>query len=234
MHTSEGGDRSRSVAAATPDRDVPAALAVVGGTALGLVTMALHPDGTQLLRDLERYGARTVFAHGMAIAGIPLLLLGLFAFTARLQAAGAPTLARLACIVYAMASVAAFNAAVASGFVAPMIAARLSAGSGADSELWSELFRFNWMVNQGFALIFVVGLGVAILLWSVAGWRTGALARWLAVVGVGVGGTLILLILSGRTHLDVHTVGLVVLGQSVWMVGVAMTFLGGGPRRPEA
>lgn len=217
----------------TLDRNVPAGVSLIVGSALGLLTMALHPDGSQLLRDLETYGPRTVLAHGLAIAGLPLSLFGPVAFSARLRVVGAPALGQLALLVYAAASIAAFNAAVASGFVSPMIAERYLALTGPEAELWLSLFRFNGMVNQGFAGIWVFGMGGAMLLWSLAAWRTRLLARSIAGVGLIVGGALVLFIGSGRTHLDVHTVGLIVLGQSVWMIAVALQCLAGGPRRPE-
>jgi hypothetical protein len=212
--------------------DRTAARSLIAGTVMALATMAMHPTGTALLRDYDATVVRNAVAHGLAIAAIAPTLLGLLALTRRLRSAGAPALADGAMLVQSVAMVAVLIAGVASGLTGPMVAARLLDAEPAAAATWRALFSYNGMINQGFAAVYVAGTGLAVLLWSVAIWRTRALPRWLATLGAIVGGGLLVLILSGRTHLDVHTFGLIVLALSAWLLGVAARLLQSPPPAP--
>ena len=48
--------------------------------------------------------------------------------------------------------------------------------------------------------------------------KTGALARGIGVYGLFLSPVIILALLSGHLHLDVHGFGMVVLGQSIWFI----------------
>lgn len=211
--------------------DRASGIVLIIGTALGLITMSMHPTGADLLRSYDDTVTRNTWAHGLAIAGIPATLLGLWAFSQRLRLGGAPVLANAGMSVYIIAAMAVLVAAVASGLTAPMVARRILESSGAEQETWRALFAFNGMINQGFAAVYVVALGVAMLLWSAALWRTQAMPRALGALGALVGLALVALMLGGRPHLDVHTFGLIIVAVSLWMLGVGAGLIS---RRPPA
>jgi hypothetical protein len=197
-------------------------MVLIGGTALGLITMSMHPSGADLLRSYDETVLRNTLAHGLAIAGIPATLLGLWVFTQRLRLAGAPVLASAGMSVYLVAAAAVLIAAVASGLTAPMVARRILESAGTEQETWRAFFAFNGMINQGFAAVYVVALGVAMLLWSAALWVTRMMPRALAALGLLVGIALVVLMLGGRPHLSVHTFGLIIVAVSLWMLGVGV------------
>ena len=83
------------------------------------------------------------------------------------------------------------------------------------------------------ATVFVAASSIAIGVWSVAMLRAREFPHWLAWLGLLVGGTLVGITLLGRLRLDVHHFGLVVLAQSVWIVGTGIALVR-APRGPSS
>ena len=191
--------------------------ALMAGSAMLLATMAFHPTGHAVLRDPGGTTARlSTGVHALALAAVPLLLLGGLALTRRLRERRA--LAELAFCCHALGLGAGVLAALASGFLSTALLARAAGETGAAREATLLLVRYSGLVNQGSARV-LVGMGsAAILLWSVAAVRSARLPRGAAWLGVVVGSMALTLLLAGRLPLDVHGYGAVVLGQSAWMV----------------
>ncbi len=197
--------------------------ALLAGALLGLVTMALHPTGADLLRDYDTFAPKVILAHTLAIAAVPLTFFGALSLRRRLADAGATALADFGLVSFGLASVAVLIAAVASGLIAPMIAARILRSVGTEAEQARMLFSYNGMINHGFAFVFVGAAAAAMTAWSAAILRTSAQARIprsLGVLGLLVGLGLLVITLAGRLRLDVHHFGMVVVAQSAWWVGI--------------
>lgn len=205
-----------------------AGLTVIIGTCCAVITMALHPSGAEILRAYEDTLFRNTVAHGLALFAVPLLLFGMREFSHGLARDGEDATARLAWMVYACASGCVVIAGTASGLISPAMARRVL--DAPETAHWSALFTYTGVVNQSFATLYVIGLGLAMLLWSSTAWRRSALPRWLAGLGAVVGAAFVLLMLGGRPHLDVHTFGAIVLAQAVWFLGVGFRLLQAGPR----
>ena len=197
--------------------------ALIVGAAMGLVTMAFHPSGAQMLRDFERNAPINVAVHTLALLAVPVTFFGAVALARRL--AVSPGLSRFALIVFGMAQIAVMVAAVASGLLATMLVSRILTSTGAEAESARLLLSFSGMLNHAFATVFVVASSIAIGVWSVAMWRARDFPRWLAWLGLLVGSTLVGITLLGRLRLDVHHFGLVVLAQSVWIIGTGITLV---------
>lgn len=208
----------------------PNGLALVAATFCLLVTMSLHPSGAQLLNDYRATVMKNVVAHGIALVGIPVSLMGALGIARRLRRRGAGASADLGGITFLVSNVAVLIAGTASGLIAPAIAARLQLPDPATEALWRALFRFTGIINQSFALLYVVGLALSVLVWAIGMWRSVAFPRWLAVVGGLLAAALLSVLVISRAHLDVHTFGLVVLLQGAWMLAVAWQML----RRPAS
>lgn len=191
-----------------------AAGALFVAAAAGLAAMAFHPTGHDLLHgpDAGAAALRTRLVHGLAIAGLWLQATGLLAVTRRLQRPSVG-LAELAGLAQLLAAVAGTIAAMASGFVAPRLAAAVPP--------LPDLWHANGLQNRVFAQLFVVAGSAAMTLWSLGGAR-GALPRWLAGLGLVLGATAVVLVASGLLRLSVHGMGAVVLLQTVWQVAVAV------------
>ncbi|MGZ8376519.1 MAG: hypothetical protein ACXWZS_07620 [Gemmatirosa sp.] len=190
--------------------------------------MAFHPTGHAIVRDPTGAVARlSAGVHGLALAAVPVLLLGALTLTRRLAARGA--LAELALCFHAVGAVAGLLAALASGFLSTGLLVRAAGETGAAREATLLLARYSGLLNQASARV-LVGMGsAAILLWSIAILRTGRLSRATGIVGVVVAGVALAFLLAGRLQLDVHGFGAVVLGQAVWLV-----LVGRGLRRAPA
>lgn len=197
--------------------------ALIVGAAMGLVTMAFHPSGAQMLRDFERNAPINVAVHTLALLAVPVTFFGAVALARRL--AGSPGLSRFALIVFGMAQIAVMVAAIASGLLATTLVSRILGSTGTEAESARLLLRFSGMLNHAFATVFVAASSIAIGVWSVAMWRARDFPRWLAWLGLLVGSTLVGITLLGRLRLDVHHFGLVVLAQSVWIIGTGITLV---------
>ena len=201
--------------------DRTAALALIAGSSAGLVTMALHPTGADVVANATTGSPNTLSqaVHALAVVAQPLVLAGALALTLRLRARR--DLSVGAYVFFAMASVAVIVAAVASGFLAPGVLRGLDAADAPARVTMLSALRFVGLVNQTFAILHVAFSGIAILLWSSAMLAGREMSRALAVYGLVLGALLLVGIVSGTLQLDIHGFGLVVLGEGAWMVWAA-------------
>lgn len=195
-------------------RESGAAAALLTGSLFGLVVMAWHPTGRELLAGEPGTAVqRAQLVHGIAIAAIVLQTFGTLAITRRV-ARRSLGLAELAQVAQVVAAAAGCLAAVASGFVAPGM--RELRGDGPPAELWS----LNFHVNQVFAAAYVIASATAIASWSLAGWSS-RLPRAVCMFGVVVAPLAVALVAVGHLRLDIHGFAAILLGQAAWLVAVA-------------
>jgi hypothetical protein len=209
------------------------AAALVAGALATLVTMALHPRGGEALRDgetLSRAGVAAVVSHSIALAGVPLLLLGFWGLSRRLGWDSA--LVRLAFVTYSLGSAAVVNAALMSGLVAPGVALSIRAASPEGSPVVQSFFAYTFVLNQSFARVYVVASSAAVVLWSVRGLRLGAPWRGAGVFGALAGAAVAAAVVSGALPLNVHGFGHVVLLQSAWTIWMAARLAADGDGGP--
>jgi hypothetical protein len=200
-------------------RDVAAGVLLIVGAAAGVVVMGLHPTAHGLMspESGSHLAQLNVVVHGLALATVPMILLGLLALSRRL----APSdLAIAALVVYAWGCVAVMSAAVASGFVSPRVIARMAATDG--SRMPDEFLLYTGFLNQGFAKVDVVATSVGILLFSAAILRGGRLSRPVGAFGAAVMTAILLLFFVGHLRLDVHGFGMVIFAQSAWLIWVGV------------
>lgn len=196
-------------------RDVASGALLIAGALAGLVVMSLHPTGHDLANPekFQRLALLNVRVHSLALVATPMVFLGMLGLSRRL---GSPDLARAALVAFGFGGAAVMSAAVASGFVAPGVMARIIAAEG--SRVPEAFLVYTGLWNQGFAKVNVVAYGVGILLWSAAILRSGRLARASGSVGVALGAVILVAFLSGHLRLDVHGFGLVTFAQSGWLI----------------
>lgn len=204
-------------------------IALVAGSIAGIITMSLHPSGQDLMEP-GRFAATAfvgIAVHALAIASLPVLFLGAWALTRRLDAPD--RLAWAALVVYGFGLAAVMAAASVSGFIAPDLVRAQSGASPPESDIWRILFHYNGLVNQAFARVFAVASCTAIALWSAGMVRRKVLAPGVGIYGIVVGCAVAVLVLAGRLRLDIHGMGLVVVAQAVWfiVVGVRLYRLAG-------
>lgn len=200
---------------------------LIAGTLAGMVTMVLHPTGSQLLADVQRVAPVAVAVHALALAGLAITFFGTIGLTRRLSLDGEGAIAGL--VAYGMAAVAVLIAAVASGLLATGLASHLAVASGTDRELTAALFNYTGQINQAFARVYAIASSVAILLWSGAIISHGRLARGSGILGVVVGVLALLAVTIGHMRLDVHGMGAVVLTQGAWMITMGVLLIRARP-----
>jgi hypothetical protein len=198
------------------------ATALIVGITGSLVTMALHPTGSDVAREAAAGGSNAVArgAHVLAIAMQPLLAAGFLGLTLLLTRRR--ELAATAFVGYAIATMAVVIAAACSGLVSPKLIEAAVAADGAERAGYLAQARFAFILNQAMAKIFVGLTAGAIVLWSAAMLGGDGFPRPLAWFGIVVGGSGAVAIVSGRLPLHVQGFGLVVLVLAAWIVGVAV------------
>lgn len=190
-----------------------------------IITMVLHPTGHVASSQLEAMIPMLIAVHALALACLPVMFLGAWGLSQRV--AGPAHLALGALVVYTFALAAVMNAAVADGLVTPGLLRQIVASAGKQAAIdgWLMMSRYNFYVNQGYAQVFVAGSSVAIVLWSVAGWRNRALARGLGIFGWILGAVTLVALFSGHLTLDKHGFGLVIFGQGAWFIGAGVLLM---------
>ena len=214
----------------TMTTDRSAALALVAGSLAGLVVMALHPTGGEVSREASAGGGMVLVqaVHWLAIVAQPLLLAGTLAITMSLRARRDAAVA--AYIFFAVGSVAILIAAAASGLVSPAVLGGMHDTDSSGTMSMENALHYTFLLNQAFARIYVVLGALAIVLWSWAILGGRELPRALAVYGLVLGAVLVMGLASGHLTLGIHGFGLVILGQSVWMIWAAAALWRGGER----
>jgi len=208
-------------------REAASGILLVAGSLAGVLVMLLHPTSHHLLsgEKTAQAAALNTMVHGLALAAVPAVFLGLLGLARRL---GPSDLTTAALVVYGFGAVAVISAAVASGFVATPVAERTLAAEGSAREIYHGLLWYTGRLNQGFAQVHVVASSVAILLWAVAILKSGRMSRATGVAGAVVGAGVLLAFLSGRLRLDVHGFGIVTFAQSAWMAWLGALLFGEG------
>lgn len=200
------------------------AIAIFIGTLGGIVTMAFHPTGNDLLNPADEVARRNEMiatgVHILAIVCLPIVFFGLQGFS-RLLSLDKPIVSA-ALIVYGFGLLAVMNSAVFSGLVGTTLTRRILESEAAERGVWRALLHYNGLLNQGFSKVYVIFVSVALILWSIAFFNRGKLPKITAVIGFLVGAFGLLGLLSGHLRLDVHGFGLYIFAQSVWLVLVGI------------
>jgi len=197
-------------------RDTAAGLTFIIGSAGLLVTMGLHPTGGSIER-MAHVARMARIAHSLAIASIPLMLIGGLGLTARLRAD--PVFAPAGFVVYAIGCLGGMLAAVVNGLVAPTYAEWV-VGEVKNRTTDSAILHYGHALGAAFANIYMIATAVATMLWSAAILRSRALASWAGWLGILLGSLALVAVLGGFLGLSVHEFSNFVLGISVWTIAV--------------
>jgi hypothetical protein len=197
-------------------------LALILGSAGSIITMALHPTGHDLAApgQLTPVTHMVVAVHTLALICLPVMFLGAWGLSRRL--ASPDRLSMMALVFYGFATVAVMNAAAVSGFMSPYIAKQMAEADPAMHDMWHAMFHYNGQLNQAFAMVFVVAVSVAIVLWSVAIMKSKEFAMSAGIYGCILGPMTIVAVVSGHVTLGVHGFGMIVLCQAIWYVAIGV------------
>jgi hypothetical protein len=197
-------------------RDIVSGMCLIAGSLASMLVMVFHPTSADVVThaNFAQQAALNMGVHGVAIAAIPVLFLGLLGVSRRL---GPSDLTNAALVAYGFGGMAVMCAAVADGFVAtPVIGQILTVETSRDT--YQALLKYTGMWNQGFATVYVVASSVALLLWSAVIMKSAEMALAAGVAGITVGGGVLLGFFGGLLRLDAHGFGIVVFAQCGWFI----------------
>ena len=203
-------------------------IALIIGAVSGIITMSLHPvTGAHPITpdQFEKLATLMIGVHVLAIAGVPFSFLGAFALARRLDSPG--RLALVGLVIYSLGLVAVTIAPAISGLVGTEILGHIIA-RGAESEQWRILMKYNFLINQAFAKIFVVASCSAVLLWSLMIVKSRTLPVAIGIYGLLLGLVIVIALISGVLSLDAHGFGLVIFGQAIWFIVTGVLLLRSG------
>jgi hypothetical protein len=200
-------------------------IALIVGAVSGMITMSLHPvAGAHPItpEQFEKLAPLMIGVHVLAIAGIPFSFLGALALARRLDSPGRLALAGL--VIYSLGLVAVLIAPAISGLVGTEIIRHIIA-RGAESDQWSTLMKYNFLINQAFAKIFVVASCSAVALWSLTIIQRRVFPIAIGIYGLLLGLSLVIAMMSGALRLDAHGFGLIIFSQAIWFIIVGVLLL---------
>jgi hypothetical protein len=184
-----------------------------------IITMIFHPGGKIAPEQLDQVIRLNIAVHSLALASIPVLFLGAWGMSRRLD--GGDRLAWAGLVLFALASIAVMNAGTLNGLVAPKLMRQIVAATPETRGTWQMMLNYNFQVNQAFARVYAVGSSLAILLWSVSILRYRTLGRGVAIYGVVLGLVTSVAICSGLLTPDRHGFAILIFGQAIWFLLVA-------------
>jgi hypothetical protein len=191
-------------------------LALVAGSAGMIITMALHPMGRIAPAELEAVVRKLLAVHSVALASIPLLLLGAWGMARRLSGPDRLSWAGLGVFGYAVAAI--LTGAVFDGLVEPRLLQQIVGTEGPTREVWQTIMKYNGIVDSAFVRVYVVAAGVAILLWSAAVVKNKQLGWGLALYGGLLGLITVIGVLAGMLRPQSHGFALVIVGEALWFL----------------
>jgi hypothetical protein len=199
-------------------------VALVVGSLSAIITMIFHPTGRDLLGQPDEIARRNetiaIAMHSLALFGVPLLFFGFLGFSRRLGLDH--PLVSAAIVSYGFALLAGTCAAVINGLVAPAITRRILTADEVTQPLLRLILMNNTLINQAFDKIFIVSGSLAIIFWSACMIRVGRFARIVALLGIVIGLVCILGLFSGHLRLNAHGFGLLIFGQMIWTILIAV------------
>src|SRR5580692_2776058 len=142
------------------------AIALIAGSAGMIITMIFHPGGKIAPEQLEHMIRLSIGVHSLALLTVPVLFLGAWGMSRRLD--GGDRLAWAGLVLFAFASAAVMNAGTLNGLVAPKLMRQIVAATPETRGTWQMMLNYNFQMNQAFARVYAVGASLAIASWSVA------------------------------------------------------------------
>ncbi len=194
-------------------------IALIVGSLAMVVTMAIHPRGlTSTPEEAESVARMLIAVHSLALASVPVVFLGTWGLSRRLDAPDRT--AMVALVLYAFALIAVANAAVFDGLVTPSLIRHIVDAAPDKKDGWQLAMRYNFELNQAYARLFAVASASSILLWSVVIVRKGQLSRAVGIYGCILGPVIVAAVSSGVLTPNVHGFGALIFAQAIWFVVV--------------
>jgi hypothetical protein len=207
-----------------------AGAALILSAVVAVAAVAHHPtvsraaSGADVLAQIVRLRAVDEAVHAVVIVAACGLLFGLVGFAARRGLRNAAVLAGL--VTYAIGTVFAIGAALIDGFLIPAIAARYATAPPARVDTALQLLTVCATTIQIATKTWLLATSFAVLAWSAELIRHGRMLRAIGAVGV-VATAALLVVLAFTANLSPHSLGLIVVLQTIWYVVIGALMIRG-------
>jgi hypothetical protein len=194
-------------------------IAIIVGSLMAILIMALHPVGGDLQRDIEyltRIASAAFWVHVLALVAIAIQAFGFLGLFRLLNPDSA--LARAGFLSLVIAWIAVFGAAVAGGILPAGIIELYPRLEATEQAAMHVLWGYTSMINQALGTIWVVGTCLGVLFWSALMWPHGTPWKIASVVGLAAGSIGLLSLATGLLRLTVTGAGLFVAGFALWAI----------------
>jgi hypothetical protein len=203
-------------------RGTLAGVVIAACGALAVFAMAHHPSvethtAAETIREIGRIGATNQIVHGAMIAILAALLFGFAVYSLRRGLAKEAVLGGF--IAHAIGTAAMIVAATVSGFLVSDIASRYATAAPNNLQFAVQVIAICGEIIQLFGRLGVIGMSLAVVLWSIDLVRLTGVARAAGILGFVAGAFALAMLVFGG-HLTPQTLGAIVLGQAIWYCAI--------------
>lgn len=198
---------------------------LIGASLLEVLTLAHHPSVhapqvAEAMHQIANYGRLSASVHGLLVVLMLTVFLGFWEFAA-LRGLNRPAV-RAGMGAYGAGTVMMLGAALVSGWVLSAVARAMPQGTPLELAIDAQVLTLCGILNQACANAAVVAMSAGIAAWSLDLLRDQGAARYLGLLGLGVGVLPCLALMSGLLRLDVAGMQQVAALQAVWGVAVGL------------
>jgi len=186
---------------------------IIAGSLGMAITMTLHPSGGSAAGIVQE-ASFIMATHALVIVSLSALVLGFIQWARTVESGRFSADAGL--ILFGLAAVSGFWAAIVNGFVVPMLAKRVLTASADKHASFNSLFLYSQVLNTALTQVVIAGACASVLIWSVGLIRTERQRALLGTAGIAFSTLGLTMLMSGRIRNDVHHVGLFAVGLSLW------------------
>ena len=203
-------------------------VAMIAGQVGLFLTLSLHPSGKISPAEVDQMVHRLIAVHSIALAGLPLMILGALGLSRILSSRNRLSVA--AFVIYSFAIAASLSGIVIDGLVMPHLlphladAAKIAAAAGAQpaattsaSDTWRALLKYNGYLDMAFVQLSLVATAVAVITWSMAILLGKIFPRATGIYGLILGVIALVALFSGMLGAE-HALMIIVFGQSTWFL----------------
>jgi len=196
--------------------------ALLAGCLLMVVTMVLHPTGGNF-KHILAIASMGIIAHSIAIASVPISLVGFWGLHQRLKQT--PFLSRLGMAFMLLALIAAALAAAINGLALPLYVQRYAEATPELIEQLIPILRYGTALNHAFDFMLMGGVGVSMLIWSICFLQNTGIPRWIGYLGIILCAGLLGSFIFGFYLVDLQGFRLFIFGWVIWVVATGISLI---------
>jgi len=199
-----------------------AGIALIIGSLLMAVTMALHPVGGNVEHLLKTVRV-IVISHSIALLAVPFVAVGFWGLTKKLGSDS--FLPSIAFCMVVMGLIAGMVAATINGLALPLFIGNFKEVSLDTTASIKSILKNNIAINQAFDFVFIGAICLSTLFWSIAIILTKTLQHWLGYFGITLFIAVITMLVSGFIFTNLHGFRLFILTNVIWIGLIAMNLI---------